>query len=218
MHDGYRRTTTSQAREDVLAYKIMTIACTDQRLLYQILTTWLIHFSLKGWEEVLFELGSEKVKIMVMDLLQIESDSTQSYCRCKSRHSRPYRWRWCCSGGCKGRRFPGGSTGTRRCGRARYPSPWTGTGWPGARTKPKQTSSQDGTRIEIPPAVALAFEGMRTPYASGREICVQKFGKGYQRKEAEKRMTHFKSTFSTIKFIKRFSEIKCSSQKVPAFL
>ena len=32
------------------------------------------------------------------------------------------------------------------------------------------------------PAVALAFEEMRTPYASGREICVQKFGYTYQQK------------------------------------
>ena len=42
-------------------------------------------------------------------------------------------------------------------------------------------------------AVALAFEEMRTPYASGREICVQKFGNAYQRKEIEKRMPHFKT-------------------------
>ena len=55
------------------------------------------------------------------------------------------------------------------------------------------------------PAVALAFEEMRAPYASGREICVQNYGNAYQRKEIEKRMTHFKSTFST-GFIKRFSE------------
>ena len=47
------------------------------------------------------------------------------------------------------------------------------------------------------PAVTLAFEEMRTPYASGREICVQKCGNAYQRKEIEKRMTHFKSTFTT---------------------
>ena len=30
-------------------------------------------------------------------------------------------------------------------------------------------------------AVALAFEEMRTPHASGREICAQKFGNAYQR-------------------------------------
>ena len=30
-------------------------------------------------------------------------------------------------------------------------------------------------------AVSLAFEEMRTPYASGREICVQKFGNACQR-------------------------------------
>ena len=43
-------------------------------------------------------------------------------------------------------------------------------------------------------AVALAFEEMHTPYASGREICVQKVGNAYQWKEIEKRMTNFKST------------------------
>ena len=65
--------------------------------------------------------------------------------------------------------------------------------------------------------VALAFEEMRTPYASGRGICVQKFGNVYQWKEIDKQMLHFKSTFTT-KFIKRFSEIKCSSQIMHAFL
>ena len=49
--------------------------------------------------------------------------------------------------------------------------------------------------LKVWPAVALAFEEMRTPYASGREVCVQKFGNAYQRKEIEKRMTHFKSIF-----------------------
>ena len=34
---------------------------------------------------------------------------------------------------------------------------------------------------------------MCTPYARGPEVCVQKFGNAYQRKEIEKRMTHFKS-------------------------
>ena len=39
------------------------IAYSDERWLYLlILTTSLVHFSLKGWENVLFELGSEKVK------------------------------------------------------------------------------------------------------------------------------------------------------------
>ena len=32
-------------------------------------------------------------------------------------------------------------------------------------------------------AVALAFEEVRIPHASGREVCVQKFGNAYQRKE-----------------------------------
>ena len=58
---------------------------------------------------------------------------------------------------------------------------------------------------------------MRTPYASGREICVQNFGNAYQGKEIEKRMPHFKSTLTT-KFIKRLSEIKCYSQTMHAFL
>ena len=40
-------------------------------------------------------------------------------------------------------------------------------------------------------AVAVAFEEMRTPYASGREICAQKFENAYKRKEMEKRMPHF---------------------------
>ena len=31
------------------------------------------------------------------------------------------------------------------------------------------------------PAIALAFNEMRTPYASEREICVQKFGNAYRR-------------------------------------
>ena len=54
--------------------------------------------------------------------------------------------------------------------------------------------------------------------ASRREICVQKFGNAYQREWIEKRMTHFKSTF-TSGFIKRFGEIKCcSSQTMRAFL
>ena len=44
------------------------------------------------------------------------------------------------------------------------------------------------------PVVALAFEEMRTPYESGREICVQKSVNAYQPKEIEKRMPHFKRT------------------------
>ena len=34
--------------------------------------------------------------------------------------------------------------------------------------------------ISVYSAVALAFEELRTPYASGREIYVQKFGNVYQ--------------------------------------
>ena len=49
------------------------------------------------------------------------------------------------------------------------------------------------TKTQLPSAVALAFGEMRTPYASGRELCEQKFGNVYQRKEIEKQMTHFKS-------------------------
>ena len=45
------------------------------------------------------------------------------------------------------------------------------------------------------PAVALAFEEMCTPHARGLQICVQRFGNAYQRKEIEKRMTHFKAPF-----------------------
>ena len=54
------------------------------------------------------------------------------------------------------------------------------------------------------------------PYASGREIRVQKFGNAYKRKEIES-MPLFKSTFST-KFIRRFGEMKCSSQTMRAIL
>ena len=39
---------------------------------------------------------------------------------------------------------------------------------------------------------AVAFEEMHTLSASGQEMCVQKFGNVYQRKETEKQMTHFK--------------------------
>ena len=39
------------------------IAYSDEKWLhYQILTASLIHFSIKGWENVLFDLGSERVK------------------------------------------------------------------------------------------------------------------------------------------------------------
>ena len=43
--------------------------------------------------------------------------------------------------------------------------------------------------------VALAFEQMRTPYASGLETCVRNLGNAYQQKQIEKRLTHFQSTF-----------------------
>ena len=66
-------------------------------------------------------------------------------------------------------------------------------------------------------AVTLTFEEMRTPYASRRESCIQKFGNAYQWKEIDKRMPHFKSTFTT-KFIKWLSEIKCYSQTMCTFL
>ena len=45
------------------------------------------------------------------------------------------------------------------------------------------------------PAVALVFGERRTPCASGREMCVQKFGNACQRKELEKWMARFESTF-----------------------
>ena len=70
-----------------------------------------------------------------------------------------------------------------------------------------------GIMSDAAPAVALAFEEMHTPYASGRE----KFGNVYQWKEIEKQMLHFKSTFTT-EFIKRFSEVICSSQTMHTFL
>ena len=64
------------------------------------------------------------------------------------------------------------------------------------------TGSADFKISRLHAVVTLAFEGMCTPNPSGREICVQKFGNAYQRKEIEKRMPHFKSSFTT-KFIKR---------------
>ena len=45
----------------------------------------------------------------------------------------------------------------------------------------------------------------------------KEFGNAYQRREIENRMTHFESTFTT-GFIERFSEIKCSSKTMRAFL
>ena len=59
-----------------------------------------------------------------------------------------------------------------------------------------------GPRMKPPrgvhPAVVLAFEEMRTPHASRREICIQKFGNAYQRNETEKRTTHLKAPFHWI--------------------
>ena len=43
-------------------------------------------------------------------------------------------------------------------------------------------------------AIALTFEEMRTPNASGRVICVQKIRKCVPRKRNSETMTHFKST------------------------
>ena len=51
---------------------------------------------------------------------------------------------------------------------------------------------------------------MHTLYASGQIICVQKFRIVYQRKELEKRMLHFKSTF-------QIQWNKCSLQTMHAF-
>ena len=64
--------------------------------------------------------------------------------------------------------------------------------------------------------IMLAFEEMRNTVQKWMR-CVQKFGNAYQWEEIEKQMAHFKSTF-TIRFIKRFSEIKCSSQAMHTFL
>ena len=45
------------------------MAYSDEKCLYyQILTTTLIRFSIKGWENVLFELGSEGVNDIVHEL------------------------------------------------------------------------------------------------------------------------------------------------------
>ena len=70
--------------------------------------------------------------------------------------------------------------------------------------------------IERTTAVALAFEEMRTPYASGREICVQKFGNAYQRNERDsaKWMARFKSTFATITQVSDILEC-CSQTRFP---
>ena len=53
----------------------------------------------------------------------------------------------------------------------------------------------------------VAFDEMRTQYASEQEICVPKFGNAYQWKPVETQVTHFKSTFSA-KLIKRFRKKK----------
>ena len=66
------------------------------------------------------------------------------------------------------------------------------------------------------PAVALVFEEMCTPSASGQEICVQKFRNAYLWKK-KKKMPHFKSPFTT-RFIKGFSKIKRFSQMMRAVL
>ena len=65
-------------------------------------------------------------------------------------------------------------------------------------------------------AVALAFEEMRSPYASGREICVQKFEIRTNEKRLREMNERFSSTFATIT---PFSEIlKGCSQTVRVFL
>ena len=69
-----------------------------------------------------------------------------------------------------------------------------------------------GSTINHLSALALSFEKMRTPYASGREICVRKWTRNLRSKNRKcvptkrnEQMTHFKSTFTT-GFIRRFSE------------
>ena len=59
-------------------------------------------------------------------------------------------------------------------------------------------------------AVALTFEEMRTPYASGRNICVQKFGNAYQRKEIEKRMPHFVFVWDLLRPSRVFFCVRCT--------
>ena len=72
------------------------------------------------------------------------------------------------------------------------------------------------------PVVALAFEEMRTPYASGQETCVQNLEKVYQQKEIEKRMKHFKSIlppgsewFSEIMFLANDAQFPFTITWVP---
>ena len=89
-----------------------------------------------------------------------------------------------------------------------------------ASPKRRTDGEAEGRQTSFPKrlaAVALAFDEIGTPSASGRETCVQKFENAYQRKEIEKPLTHFKSIFTT-RFIKRFSQIKFSMQTIRAFL
>ena len=54
-------------------------------------------------------------------------------------------------------------------------------------------------------AVALAFEEMHTPYASGRTTCVH-FGNAYQRKEVEETIEQKKSSSQTMRaFLSQYS-------------
>ena len=88
---------------------------------------------------------------------------------------------------------------------------------PKAVTSDLVASSASECGVYLRPAVSLAFEEMRTPYASGWGICVQKFGNTCQRKEVGKWITLLKSTFTT-GFIKRFGKIKCSQTMRAFFL
>ena len=70
--------------------------------------------------------------------------------------------------------------------------------------------SQEALSALVHPISAVAFEEMRTPYPSGREICVQKFGNAYQRKEIEKRMTQFIFCLRLVETESRFFPLRCT--------
>ena len=81
---------------------------------------------------------------------------------------------------------------------ARCSGSWNTTGSP--RTPATDATSLRSARTHGQPPYTsgrASFWRDAYSYASGRrEICVQKFRNAYQRKEIEKRMTHFKSTLS----------------------
>ena len=60
-------------------------------------------------------------------------------------------------------------------------------------------------------AVALAFEEMRTPYASGKEIWVQKSEMRTNEKPIQKRMPHFKRTIQIQQTMRAFFHTRICS-------